>query len=330
MGIPDEWAHLDECDPLGSLEPVSDELVVARRHRPWREVAEWASARLPGQWYYKERGVTWTCGSWRLWVVDAEQVPSVLEARRVASALGLEAGWSVGSNAYAILRFLPRAQYPYKSALRLVPRGGPGYHDCCPGEYEWATMYDVRGYYFSHLERAPSLWPVLCGGDKLIWGRWRGHEEARWRRVLDAVRGAKSLRNALVGCMAGRKAGTPYYCRGVKKEWRGSAGPYRTLAHAVWRSGWELASLQSVSGGSLYTNTDCVVLLDTARPSVWEDLGFECRIEDAGVADVCSQGIYRVGQKETGWYSRGSRFREFVPRRAPEGRLVYPQFLCAA
>ena len=314
MPLPDELANLDDCEPMSGLREVSDSCTIVGRCPSYWQAARWCSTFLPGQWYWKDRGITWSCGRRTHWFVREEDVQAILDSRAACALLGVEPGWSVGSCARGLLDLLPRHQYPYKGNERMMPLKGIGYQSCEPGLYPRVWHWDVSAYYFTLLSRLPSLWPHRVGPGRIVWGTWYPSERRTWDAILAAVGRVKSLRNALVGCCAGRARGTEYFCRGERRQWKGSAGPYRGAAVAIWRAGWEITACQVEASDAVYAATDAIITEHPGVPEVWAALGFTTRLEHAGEGDVCSPGLYRIGDYETGWYARGSRLRDRYPR----------------
>lgn len=282
----------------------------------WADACRWYSLRAGGQWWPKEKGLTWCCGSRVQWLVESSQVGAIVGAREICQSFGVDCGFSVGSAARALLRYCGDPQYPYKGSLMLTADTGDAYVDCLPGLYPDATLYDCKSYYYSILRRLPT-WrlAVRRNGTVDFFGDQPGEADRR-SAVLSAVYDHKTLRNALVGCMTGRKKGSPYYWKGTQYQHRGGPGLYRGAGLLVRRVAWELTQRASLESDSKLSNTDCVLTTGGLYPGVWDDYSLVVERRHAGDAEVCCPVVYRVGSHQTEWYHRGSRFRQAEPRPA--------------
>lgn len=291
-------------------------LWTATPYRGWADVARWYSIRQGGQWWPKATGATWCLGRRIQWLVEPHCVAPIVEARGIVQSFGSDCGYSIGSAARALLKYIGHPQYHYKNCLLLTSETGPAYVDCTPGQYPDAAMYDCKSYYYAILKRLPTWRLSLTSAGKLQFhGNYVGEEDRR-EQVLRAVGGHKLLRNALVGCMCGRSKGQPYYFRGRQLAHRGGPGLYRGAGLLVRRVAWELTQRASLDTDSKLSNTDCVLTSGGLYPGVWDDLGLVVSRLYEGDADVCCPVIYKVGAYETHWYERGSRFRQATPRPA--------------
>lgn len=282
----------------------------------WQKACEWYSQRLGGQWWPKKDGLTWVEGSRVSWIVEPSQLGPIVGAQQIAQSFGLDCGASVGSAARALLRYCGDPQYPYKGSLMLTSGTGDAYVECTPGIYADATLWDCKSYYYSILRRLPT-WRLAVRTDGRLdfFGDGPGEADRR-AAVLAAVATHKQLRNALVGCMTGRKKGSPYYHAGRQKLHRGGPGLFRGAGLLVRRVAWELTRTASVESDSKLSNTDCVLTTGGQYPGIWDEYDLVVEKRQEGEADVCCPVIYRIGPHETEWYRRGSRFRLAEPRPA--------------
>lgn len=320
--LSDAFLDLGDDEPLQRLSHVADRLYTGLAPEGWSSVCCWASKVEGGQWWPKEKGLTWCMGSRYAWVVTVDQVEAIMSARAIVLDLGLDCGWSIGSAARALLRYVGPPQYHYKSSLGLLLETGNAYLECAPGEYPDSILWDCKSYYYTLMSRLPTWRVTLGGGDRLrLHGNLPG-EEARRAEVLARVGGHKLLRNALVGCMTGREAGAVYYHAGRRKTHRGGPGPFRGAGLLIRRTGWELARRAAVDTGSVLSNTDCVLSQGGRFPDVWADYGLIVEQRLDGDADVCSPITWRVGSHPTKFYAEGSRFLDPISRPA-EPRSCY-------
>lgn len=319
--ISDAFLDLTDDEPLRGLRHVRDRLYTATAAGGWSEVCRWASTLEGGQWWPKERGLTWANGTRATWIVTADQVPEIEAAHGICQGLGLACGWSVGSAARALLRYVGPPQYHYRSSLALKAETSGGYLECHPGEYDDSVLWDCKGYYYTLLTRMPT-WRLTIRSDArlVMHGNYPGEEDRR-HRVLQLVAPYKLLRNALVGCMTGREEGAVYYHQGKRKRHKGGPGLFRGAGLLIRRTGWELARAAAVEVESKLSNTDCVLCTGGLYPATWADYGLVVEPRLEGQAEVCSPIIWRVGAKGTKFYDQGSRFRESFPRPPAPTRL---------
>lgn len=314
MSWPDEWADLSRGEPISDPQHIAPDLVEVSRNGRWCDVAKWASTHLPGLWFPRDYGCTWICGSRRLWLVERGCSPPMIEANRVAKGLGVKAGWSIGSCALALLKWIGEGQWPERSGLGLIEGLGWGYTECRPGRYDACILYDASSYYYTLWSKLPSLRVHVHPDGRLIWQRMTDQEEERREAVKHAVRCNKLLRNALVGCACGSVQGTRVYCRGEARLWKGSPGRYRNAALMVVRTGWELTRAAAEEVDAVYAHTDSVASVKGLYPSIWERAGVKVGIKATGDADVLGMGRYRIGVAATKWYREGAAFREATNR----------------
>jgi hypothetical protein len=315
---------------LVTLREITPQFYTATSRDGWARACQSMSLLGGGQWWPKETGLTWCMGRRHIWVVEPSQVPGILAARAIVTALGLECGYSIGSAARALLRFVGPAQYHYKSSLALTAETGDAYIECHPGQYLNSCLYDCKSYYYSLLRRLPT-WRVTVrsSGGLRLHGTFSGEDDRRVV-VLDRVCSHKLLRNALIGCMVGRQTGSPYYHKGDRKLHRGGPGLFRGAGLLIRRTAWELTRRASVQTDSKLSNTDCVLSQDGLYPEEWDRYGLVVEQRLEGDAEVCAPTIYRVGSHLTVWYGKGSRFMDAQPRPALPSREYVDEWLRVA
>lgn len=314
LELPDVWQDLDEPEAPRHLDTVRPGLYTCVAPLGWNRFCKWGSSHLPGQWWPKETGCTWQVGRRCAWFNEVSMIGRILDAVECARSFGLEPGWSIGSAARCLLRWIGKSQRPLTSDLALLHDTGRSYQDCRPGVYDGATLYDAAGYYFGLWTRLPCLRVHVHSSGRLLWHHEPAQETRRRWDVADAVKERKLLRNAIVGCSTGKAAGTRFWHRGVCKTIRFGPGLFRASGLLVCRTGWELTHRASLETDSVYSNVDCVVSLDGLYPQVWDDYGVAHEAKARGHAVICNPICYKVGHRETKWYTRGSRLRETLVR----------------
>lgn len=280
-------------------------------------------------WLPSNRGVTWRNGRQTVWIMAPEAVSGVLEARQVATQLGVDAGWSVGSVASHLLRWVGPPKSSYKDRLHLAKGVKYSHIHAIPGEYPNCQHYDVSAYYYTLLGTLPCIDPEILGNGRILWPLMYDGLADRWSQVYAAIKDNKWLRNALVGCMVGRTAGRPYYFRGERRQMRGDPGPFATAGQLVVRAAFEITQIAARETDAVWSHTDAVIARDGLYPRIWTDLGFRIRKEGSGETDICNAIIYRCGLDATAYYKAGSRFLEETPLPDLAPILYHTQWLRA-
>lgn len=307
------WTFLDEGDQVKGFEVINDQLCVVGVRHSWFCFARWCSSYLPGQWWPRVDGCTWLLGSRRAWFVERSSLPAIMDSVEAVRGLGLDCGWSIGSAARALLKYIgkgtssSRHRHPF---MRDVTRN---YIDCRPGVYPRMVMHDAKAYYYTLLRGLPSWYPRIGSSGRLIFCKSRTDETTRRNEIVEFVKDRKPLRNSLVGCMTGRAAGTCYFCRGEQKEFAGQLGPFRDAGLLVVRLGWELTRQAAREVDSVLSLVDCVTEPWGEIPPVWDRCGIQTGTKGFGVAEICNPIVFRVGEHDTTLFRRGSRFKEEHP-----------------
>jgi len=272
-----------------------------------REIAR----NLPGQVWPGRRGFSWVCGGGGPHgvVFDSGDLAKLHAAQDRLADLGLDRNvWSLGRAARLLLHFVaPGAKAgPGRSAERLLEGIEVGYHDCIPGEYPSATMYDVRAYYYSLLTRLPSLRVGVLGG-KVEFYPMSADERARWREVLEVVNEQKVLRNSIFGAAMGKTGKSTVFHRdkarpGKVRERRLQLppGPFRGAGLLVARTAWELCRDASEETDSVYSTVDSVTTRSGSEPQTWKGLGLIPERCHEGRAHICGLGSWRIGDAHEG------------------------------
>jgi hypothetical protein len=326
MPRPDVWTDLGGADPIQALLEVSPGLSLATPESNWDRVAEWASRSTGGMWMPSTRGVTWRNGRKTWWIAHPSCLAGIMEAREVAASLGVECGWSVGSVASALLRWVGPPKDSMRDRLRLTEGVTYQYIACEPGTYPDCQHYDVSAYYYTLLGRLPSLRPLVLSTGRLLWQHIDSAQADRWAKVYQAIGPCKYLRNALVGCMIGRQRDRPYYFRGERKLMKGDPGPFSTAAWCVVRAGFEITQEAAEETDAVWAHTDAVIAKEGLYPAVWDRLGLKVRTEGSGPTEICTAITYKCGGDESAYYKRGSRFAEASPKPPKPPILYYPQW----
>lgn len=281
------------------------------------------SRHLGGQWWPGRGSVTWLNGRQATYILDFSRVPGVEEARKLAASLGAKTrSWTVGGVARSLLAWLGEKHPHTQSSERALGGLPPAYTYCAPGRYPGQSHVDLKAAYWQALCRLPS--PVVTWlADGPCWHPLPPASKARWRDLLAGVAACKPIRVALNGCMLGSDGPPVCYHKGETLRVPPRPGHLQTAAKAVVRATYELCWLQREEAGACYANTDCVVMPAGQRPAVWDSVGYAYRIEAEGEADVCSLDVYKVGDKSTLWYDRGSRIAISAHASPPPPSLTY-------
>lgn len=296
---------------------VAEGLWACRALEGWPRLAQELSHTNPGQWHPKPKGLTWQVSRRAAWIVDPAMVRTILDAVCIVKGIGLTCGYSIGSAARALLKWIGPGQPDLSCADALFEDAEVGYHDCRPCTFPHGILWDVSSCYYRIWCRLPSLRCYVVPGEGV---RWLGMERAELRRreqVADLVAAHKGLRNALYGCMLGAQAGRTYYHRGEARRAPRMPGLFRSGGLVIARAAWEVCRDGSEEVDSVYSNTDCVLSLDGAYPSIWESYGLDVTIKGEGPGEVCARGVYVCGEATTEWYGPGGLYREPVDRAPP-------------
>lgn len=285
------------------------------------------SEHLGGQWFPGRYSVTWQRGRESTWLLHNAALTHVQAARGACRALGIdEPPWTVGACCRALLRWVGAPQRPDRRNEALLSQGDWGYRLVAPGIYPDHRLLDLDAAYWHLLWRLPGLHPTVLR-DRLIWHPVEPDAWSRWRELLVVIRDEKTVRNPLVGAMAGTAKAVRFYSRGEGRQLRPQPGPLRAAGLLVMRSTYEATGLECASSAPVYANTDCVVVPGGTRPRVWEGLGLPWSIRARGEADIQALCVYRVGDHTTGWYTgRGRWIAPPVRSPLPE-RLVSAEWL---
>lgn len=279
-----------------------------------------------GQFWVGPNSLTWVCGRRRQWVLLPRQYRNVLEAREVLDLLDLEAGWTVGSIARALLKWAGIAQAPTRLSEQLIGETGWHYYLCRPGQYSTAVLSDMSGAYYHLLSRLPS--PLVhIDRDGVFFETLDAEQAAKWQALIGLIGEFKLLRNCIVGVSAGSRCNRSFWTKGERKSISGSYGPLRTAALLCVRSCWELCQKAAEETQSVYANTDSVITTSPHSFEAWNKHGIPWRVQYTGSAEVMGLGSYKVGAYSTKFYDLGSR--TYLPCEPPPTphRWFYPSWL---
>lgn len=307
------WPH-NNCEILiKGYEVINDQLCVVGLRQSWHCFARWCSTFLGGQWWPRVDGCTWLQGSRRVWFTERSVLPSIVDAVDSVRSFGLDCGWSIGSAARALLKYVGKGYPASRHHHPFAIGAGRNYVDCRPGVYPRMAMHDAKAYYYTLLRGLPSWQPIVGSSGRIIFCKAGGDETSRRDEVLEFVKDRKPLRNSLVGCMTGRGDGASYFCRGELCELRGQLGPFRSAGLLVVRLGWELTRQAAREVDSVLSLVDCVTEPHGEVPPVWDRCGIQTGVKAFGVAEICNPVVFRVGEHDTALFRRGSRFKESHP-----------------
>lgn len=190
----------------------------------WGAVAYECASYLPGTHQPMRGGCRWGMSQSTAGVIYTyDYWETVQIARGICKQLAnpLIVPLSLGGCIRSLLEWVCPVQAPVRQAERFligeregwVDRFGTArrdyyetvpyqYHDCEPGKYANLTQYDCSGYYFQLISRLPSL-KLTVGANNLHFDPWKPDEREKWKELLAAVCGHKTIRNAIYGCGLG-------------------------------------------------------------------------------------------------------------------------------
>jgi hypothetical protein len=309
--------QLREESVVRYLTPYNERVVFASPGKglEYGEVARRLSLLVGGQVFLGSAGVTHSPGgrgpsSASISIFPQGRIEEVLAARKVYEECTGEPAkpWSVTGVARELLLWTGLRQAFSRPTEALMRGITWHYQHCMPGRLKEAHLWDIKSCYYSLLCRLPSPYVYL---DKEGLPRFfvpKEQEEVRWHSVLTAVKDHKKLRNCLLGC-ASKLGGGVVFSHGKERETPSLAGCLRPAALLVVRTAYELCALAQVQTQASYANTDCVITPQATSPEAWQRFGLVSVKQASGDAELCSVGIYRVGEKGTKWFWKGSRFR---------------------
>lgn len=298
---------------------LEDRAFFATPTKSWRKLAESLAATSGGVIWCGNNSITWTFGRIAVWIFDGAQHDKISDARSIVwDVTGNQCGWSYGQCARALLKWIGAGHDSFNSGLFLPDQIEYGYHDCAPGHYNYASLWDVKSCYFSLMSRLPSL-QVTPTREKLIWHETPEEQMDKFRVMVGAIAEHKVLRNSIVGCMVGKLEQGEVCTRTGWKKIKTPSGKYLNTGLLIVRSAWELCREASEETDSVYSVVDCVVSLGIKKPEAWERRGLETRLQEYGAAEIHGFGMYQVGNKRTQLIND----RVFIPM--PIARAAAPE-----
>jgi hypothetical protein len=339
---------LSQVERMGYLKNVcqidAKAYVATEAPYSWQAAARALAGELPGmvRCSIGRGGLSWINGNTKDdpapqgVVLTPSDVTAVEISRAVVSSLYTQTQakslWTVGACARDILRWVAVPQ-PYEPTAERIMAGIPyGFHNCVPGRYERLVQYDVKAYYYTTLQRLPSI-RCTVGPSGLSFQRLQADEQARWKDALTAVGETKPLRNTIAGVMAGSLrpgiAFTSAEPRKIRGQWPkgydpdgvhkvrrvtppGQPGPFRPAGLLLVHIGYVLCRKECLTSGGIYGTIDSVTT-EGAAPTVFNRYGYDVEIACDGPADICHRGCYQIGKKKTLWYAMGHRDTIPVP-----------------
>lgn len=182
-----------------------------------------------------------------------------------------------------------------------------GYFDCNSSAGNMATMYDMTSAYFTLTSRVPSPIVRVHPHEHLQFIPQPAEYRERWQHLLQTIAPDKEAGRLLWGVSIGSAVGdgVKIWRNGVKKRLR-IPGHAETLATVVARSAWELTRAASIENGSLYSQTDCVILPESPGkpPRVWEEHGIQSSVKGSGAYHVLCRNFTKVGDRATKPYKK--------------------------
>jgi len=321
---------------LTGVEEIGERAYKAYAPHGWGAAARTVAEQgLGGQVQPGRAGLRWGCGRVRGGnVLDAREQnllavtggyakggTYIIGARDVIRGIGgaeaIADVWSVGAAARYLWKFINAGQVSGYSHIQsrgalehLFPvidaetleRAPMGHHDCAPGIYPNAALWDVSSYYGSLLRRVADL-PgaglspyVPPGAGSIDWGVWHDGERERLRDAMIEVWEARTLRNAMWGTALGSYKPIWYWGydfetrTAVKKKFTPGPGPHRALALLICRTAQDLCAAQSEIIGSAYSTVDSVLSVDGRAPALWQEYGLTVSVRHSGACEVLRRG----------------------------------------
>jgi hypothetical protein len=308
-----------------------DERVALVRLLPYQGmggVARALSLRGGQVWLSGSGSCCWVLGSRRVWLLREELEGVTLRARAVVEGLGVEPAPTVGGCARALLGWVGEVRSSGADAELLMRGADWHYFRVEAGSYGGMHLLDIDSAYYQLLCRVPTPAVHVWRDGSVRFGGVSRSQLSRWWQVLDAVRGEKLLRNALVGAGVGRDDGAVVFVRGEVRTVSVHRSGWRVLGWLVVRSVYELCGAGCAEVGGVYANTDCVICDASRDPSVWQGLGVRYSERARGEAEVYGVGVYRVGEEATVWYRLGLRPLSSV--RTPPPAVQYARWLASS
>jgi hypothetical protein len=252
--------------------------------------------------YLSEYALTWVRGSQSYRLIDETKQTEIEHAQAaVAAIIGECRSCSPGGMARELLAWIGHKQHPSELAAESLRECGWHFQCWKPGTYQHAQLYDLRGAYFQLLCRLRGP-DAVWTRNAILDGLAAPQSEERWRRVLDAVKGLKLVRNCLVGAMIGGSDGHHCWHKGEVRKIPSKRGPLFNTGALIVRTLYEVCELEAEHQETVYANTDSVMIEGEAKPVVWPELGLGYRLEAEGEATVRGIGVYAIGEKRTRWF----------------------------
>lgn len=289
----------------------------------WGELGRRLSLLVGGQVWPGSQSITHNPGGRRpcVYLLPAVKLDSgstaieeTYNARKIVEQVTgeLPSTWSISGCARSLLAYIDLRQEfgrPMECLLKTVDPSKTSFHyyHCEPGPIKEAALWDIRSAYWQLLCRLPSPLIYLKDNGKVGFLKVEKPALERWNTVLSAVGDHKKLRNILTGCMS-KDGGSSFFSRGKRHEPKPKDGCLRPAALLVIRATYELTALAQMQESAKYSNTDCVITQSNYPPDIWQKYKIESKLQSTGDGEVFSLGNYRVGNKATKWYWKGSRF----------------------
>lgn len=294
----------------------------------WTSLALSVSSVMVGNVWVSSTGITVARGRNTFFLQSHEVALDVLSAREIAVNLGLSnAGYSIGNIARKLLEWTARREAKGSDYTELRHGSHWGYLHAVPSIYSDAREWDVRSCYYELFKRLPSLRMTFYNG---ILGRvpLSSDEMARKRDLCAAIGEHKPLRNNLVGCMTGTVEKTIKVAIAGKWERRAlGGGAFPTAGYLIVRSGFEMCQEAAHESNAVHAATDGIIEASGVRPKVWQRCGLETRLKAQGEADIRSWGAYKIGEKQTDFYTDRIRHAVEMPAPTVPSVLYYKSWL---
>ena len=291
---------------------------------------------------YKE-GIKWSMGNMTGGVLlTQESIAEVKLSQAIVAGIipakqAPPPAWTKGGNARILLRYVLdktiKGGVDSEELLALsdaedTDPGDKRYqcHDCIPGHYNHAIMWDLEAFFFNLICRLPCLKVGIytdnrdAGKPCIDFGQWSDKEGRRWEEVKAEIAQTKILRNAVWGVLLGSNAPKLTYSSAPKEGFPAGfvrqrfqnfsgGGLARSAGLLVARSAAEICAKGAAETNSIYSTMDAVTAQDGELPRYWDSLGLPYRVKEKGDmqkdgigVNIVARGVWQIGRGHTLFY----------------------------
>lgn len=307
-----------------------------------REFASFIHQGIFSEIGYKE-GIKWSMGNMTGGVLIMREIlPGIKLSQAVVKGVitakkSPPEAWTKGGNARTLIRYALDGPISgggdAEELLEYAKDDGQDmgdkryqYHDCIPGHYPVATMWDLEAFFFTLISRLPCLRLSIYTGSRnrsdpvIDFGEWQGKEAGRWKEVTGQIAQTKILRNAVWGVLLGSNSSKITYSSSPKTGFAegfvrqrfqsySGGGLARAAGLLVARSGAEICARGAGETNSIYSTMDAVTAIAGELPVYWDSLGLPYRVKEKadllkdGIgANIIARGVWQLGGNHTEFY----------------------------